>query len=430
MTAYAVRTVDGPIVGDIRPPGSKSYTNRALPIAAVAVGTSTIHNALASDDVDAMLGALQAMGIQINFDHAAGSISIAGCRGRFRSSSANLDLVNSGTSLRFLAAVAAATPGTFVFDGNKRMRERPVGDLLDGLKQLGVETKCLVKEGYPPFEIRSQGLSGGTVTVKADVSSQYLSGLLMAAPLAKGTIEIHLRGGLVSKPYVEMTIQTMKAFGVSVERPAENVFRVSPQHYVGCDYWVEPDASAASYWFGAAAITKGRITVQGLGNGSLQGDLQFVRVLERMGCTIEQTADSTTVIGRELVGVDADLHDMSDCVPTLAAVACFAEGPTTIRNVANVRVKESDRIAVMATELRRFGVKVDEFADGLTVHPSPMTGATVLTYDDHRIAMSLALVGLKVPGVMVSEPECVKKTYPEFWKDLERLTVERGASAP
>jgi 3-phosphoshikimate 1-carboxyvinyltransferase len=422
VTVYAVRTVDGPIVGEIRPPGSKSYTNRALPIAAIAVGESTLRNILESEDVDAMFGGLAKLNAILAFDPGDKLIEADGCGGRFPVESASLDLVNSGTSLRFLAAIAAATPGTFTFDGNKRMRERPVGDLLDGLKQLGAETKCLVKEGYPPFEIRSEGLSGGMVAVKADVSSQYLSGLLMAAPLAKAPVEIHLRGGLVSKPYVEMTIQTMKAFGVSVERPAENVFWVSPQHYVGCEYWVEPDASAASYWFGAAAITKGRITVQGLGNGSLQGDLQFVRVLERMGCTVEQTTDSTTVIGGDLNGVDADLQDMSDCVPTLAAVACFANGPTTIRNVANVRVKESDRIAVMATELRRLGVKVDEFADGLTIHPSPMTGTTVQTYDDHRIAMSLALVGLKVPAVMVSDPDCVKKTYPDYWRDLESLT--------
>lgn len=421
MTAYAVRPVDGPIVGEIRPPGSKSYTNRALPLAAVARGTSTITNALESDDVDAMLGALQSLEVAFSFDRSENRIVIQGSGGPFPAKSATLNLVNSGTSLRFLAAIVASGRGTFILDGNERMRERPVGDLLDGLRQLGVDARCLKAEGFPPIELVTNGLSGGQVAVNAEVSSQYLSGLLMAAPLAKGPVEIHLRSGLVSKPYVAMTLETMKAFGVSVDRSEENVFRISPQRYIGCEYDVEPDASAAGYWFAAAAITKGRVTVQGLGRRSIQGDLGFVRVLERMGCVVKQTDDSTTVIGGDLHGGEFDLHDMSDMVPTLAAVACFANGQTTIRNVANVRVKESDRIAAMATELGRLGVKVDEFADGLTITPSLMTGAPVSTYDDHRIAMSLALIGLKVPGVLVSDPQCVRKTYPDFWRDLETL---------
>jgi 3-phosphoshikimate 1-carboxyvinyltransferase len=426
VNAYAVRPVNGPIVGSIRPPGSKSYTNRALPLAAIAKGRSTIRHALESDDVDAMLGALTALGVQTDFDHAAKSITIQGCGGPFPVSSATLDLVNSGTSLRFLAALVAAGRGTFVLDGNQRMRERPVGDLLDGLRQLGVETRCLGAEGCPPIELKTNGLTGGAVSIKADVSSQYLSGLLMAAPLAVRPVEFRVSGGLVSKPYVLMTLEAMRAFGVSVDSIEDGVFRIQPQRYVGCDYEVEADASAASYWFAAAAITKGRVTVEGLGRHSIQGDLQFVRVLERMGCTVEQTDDSTTVIGGGLRGGDFDLHHMSDTVPTLAAVACFADGPTTIRNVANVRVKECDRITAMATELGRLGVKADEFADGLTITPSAMKGAAVQTYDDHRIAMSLALVGLRVPGVLVSDPHCVRKTYPDFWKDLEHLTSGLG----
>jgi 3-phosphoshikimate 1-carboxyvinyltransferase len=423
VTGYAVGTAKAPLVGEIRPPGSKSYTNRALPLAAVAHGASIIRNALDSEDVDTMLGALKSLAVEAAFDRANRAVEVHGCRGRFPVSSAALDLANSGTSLRFLAAIASASNGVFVFDGNKRMRERPVGDLLDGLKQLGVETRCLATDRYPPFEIRTNGLNGGSISVNADVSSQYLSGLLMAAPLAKGPIEVRVVGNLVSKPYVEMTLTAMAAFGVNVDRANEHAFRISPQRYVGCDYSVEPDASAAAYWFAAAAITKGRITVQGLGSSSIQGDLQFVHVLERMGCKTEQSANSTTVVGGELQGIDADLHHMSDCVPTLAAVACFAKGPTTIRNVANVRVKESDRLAAMAAELGRLGVRVDEFADGMTIHPSYMIGAEVRTYDDHRVAMSLALVGLRVPGVVVGDPGCVAKTYPDFWHDLERLTI-------
>jgi len=264
------------------------------------------------------------------------------------------------------------------------------------------------------------------VTVKADVSSQYLSGLLMAAPLAKAPVEIRLSGDLVSKPYVLMTLETMKAFGVSVLRLDENVFRVSPQRYFGRVYTVEPDATAASYWFALGAISKGGVAVEGLGRDTIQGDFRFVNILERMGCAVEQIHDTTVVYGGDLRGGDFDLHHMSDVVPTLAAVACFAEGPTTIRNVANVRVKECDRLAAMATELGRLGVKVEEFADGMTITPGPMAGATVQTYDDHRIAMSLALVGLRVPGVVISEPECVRKTYPGFWSDLERLTHQQS----
>jgi len=393
-----------------------------LPLAAVAEGRSVIRNSLESDDVDAMLRALTTLGVETTFDRAAKTITVQGCGGPFKATTATLNLVNSGTSLRFLAALVAAGRGTFVLDGNQRMRERPVGDLLDGLRQLGVEARSLGSEGCPPIEIRTNGLKGGEVSVKADVSSQYLSGLLMAVPLAEGPIDIRLRGALVSQPYVLMTLETMRTFGVAVERSNENAFRVAPQRYQGCEYEIEPDASAASYWFAAAAITKGRVTVEGLSKRSMQGDLQFVAVLERMGCRIEKSQTSTTVTGGDLRGGDFDLHPMSDVVPTLAAVACFAEGPTTIRNVANVRVKECDRLAAMATELGRLGVKVEEFADGLTITRGPMAGATVQTYDDHRIAMSLALVGLRVPGVVVSEPECVRKTYPGFWSDLERLS--------
>ena len=426
MSVYAVRPVDGPIVGSIRPPGSKSYTNRALPLAAVAEGRSVIRHALESEDVDAMLEALKTLGIAAEFHHELETIEVSSSGGPFPASSATLNLINSGTSLRFLAALVSAGRGSFVLDGNARMRERPVGDLLDGLRQLGVETRCLEAEGCPPVEIRTNGLNGGPVTVKADVSSQYLSGLLMAAPLAKAPVEIRLSGDLVSKPYVLMTLETMKAFGVSVLRLDENVFRVSPQRYFGRVYTVEPDATAASYWFALGAISKGGVAVEGLGRDTIQGDFRFVNILERMGCAVEQIHDTTVVYGGDLRGGDFDLHHMSDVVPTLAAVACFAEGPTTIRNVANVRVKECDRLAAMATELGRLGVKVEEFADGMTITPGPMAGATVQTYDDHRIAMSLALVGLRVPGVVISEPECVRKTYPGFWSDLERLTHQQS----
>jgi 3-phosphoshikimate 1-carboxyvinyltransferase len=332
-----------------------------------------------------------------------------------------LDLVNSGTSLRFLAGLLAAGTGEYILDGNARMRERPVGDLLDALRALGVNVRSERENGCPPIRLSAAGITGGRTTIRGDVSSQFLSALLMAAPLARGPLRIEVAGELVSKPYIDMTLQTMAAFGVVVRREGVAAFEASPSRYASCDYTVEPDASAASYWFAAAAIAGGRVTVPGLGSDSLQGDLGFVRILERMGCRVVQTRNSTTVEGGPLHGVDAEMGDLSDTVPTLAAVAVFADGPTTIRGVANIRVKECDRLAAVATELRKLGADVEEGSDRLRIQPRPLHGARLATYDDHRMAMSLALVGLRVPGVQIENPGCVAKTYPNYWRDFARL---------
>jgi 3-phosphoshikimate 1-carboxyvinyltransferase len=302
------------------------------------------------------------------------------------------------------------------------MRKRPLEDLLLGLWQMGGEAVSEFGNGCLPLRVNAQGIRGGFVRLRAGVSSQFVSALLLVAPYAQKETVIELEGPVVSEPYIDMTIRMMREFGVGVVRPSNRVFRIPPQQR----YWlqrfaIEPDATAASYFFGAAAIMSGRITVQDLKSDGLQGDVRFADVIRDMNCRVEWCDSGITVHGRPLTGIDVDMNDISDCVPTLAAVACFADGPTTIRNVAHIRHKESDRIAALATELRKVGAEVEEFPDGLKITPRPLHGAEIETYNDHRIAMSMALIGLKVPGIILKNPSCVAKTYPGFWDDLESL---------
>ena len=303
------------------------------------------------------------------------------------------------------------------------MRERPIEELLDGLRQLGVRAYSEHGNGCPPVIIEADGLRGGIVRVSANRSSQFVSALLLIAPFARGDVTIEVLGALVSEPYVAMTMRMLQDQGYHAEIQSGSRFWVSgnQQRHTTGRIDIEPDASAASYFFGAAAITGGSITVTGLPMNSLQGDTRFVEVLEQMGCRIERNGDALTIHGGPLHGIDVDMNDISDTVMTLAAVACFAEGPTTIRNVAHIRHKETDRLAALTTELRRVGAIVEERPDGLTITPAPLHGAVIQTYNDHRMAMSLALVGLKVPGIVIDNPACVAKTYPHFFDDLERL---------
>lgn len=389
----------------------------------MARGESLLTGILDSEDTQVMMESLGRLGITVRHDPHQCIARVAGCGGAIPAESAELFLANSGTSIRFLAALVSLGRGEFRLDGIERMRQRPIGDLLATLNVLGVDARAELENDCPPVVIRSRGLAGGEVTVRGDVSSQFLSALLMIAPLASGAITLRVAGELVSKPYVDMTLATMSAFSGECEREGYSTFHFAGNgDYVGREYAIEPDASAASYFFGAAAVTQGTLTIHGLGTESLQGDLQFVRLLERMGCKVRMTARATTVIGGPLRGMDADLCHVSDTVPTLAAVACFAEGPTTIRNVAHIRHKETDRISALVTELRKTGIAVEEFADGFTVYPGPIHGAAFDTYNDHRMAMSLSLLGLRVPGILIRDPGCVRKTYPAFFDDLFRLT--------
>ncbi|MBA4187885.1 MAG: 3-phosphoshikimate 1-carboxyvinyltransferase [Planctomycetaceae bacterium] len=412
-------------------PGSKSITNRALVLAALTAVDRECYlgNVLGSEDTEVMLSALGALGFHLFGEPITGGVRIVRNYGKERSdlpipaTAANLDVANSGTSMRFLTAMLSLGQGRYRLDGIPRMRERPIRDLLEALRQLGANTVSELDTGCPPVVVEANGLRGGRVRMRADISSQYLSAVLMAAPFADRDVEIELDGTLVSEPYIEMTLRMMRSFGLQVEQNSPGRFHV--QHHNGeqslTNYYIEPDASAASYFWAAAAVAGGRVTVSGLNRKSLQGDVRFVDVLEQMGCRVEECDAGITVHGGKLRGVDVDMNDISDTVMTLGAVACFAEGPTTIRNVGHIRHKETDRIAALATELRKLGAEVEERDDGLTITPRPLTGCAVDTYNDHRMAMSLALVGLKVPGVVIRNPGCVAKTYPGFWQDLQAL---------
>lgn len=416
-----IMPVSQPVIGTIRPPGSKSLTNRALVVAALANGESTLKGVLDSRDTQVMIDSLRKLGLQTDQDLEKFTLKIAGCGGTPKAQKADLWLENSGTSIRFLTALCALGHGEFRLDGNTRMRERPIGDLVDSLKQFGISIRCELNNQCPPVVVTGNGLSGGSTTINANVSSQFLSAVLMAAPCANGAVEIRLAGEMVSEPYIDMTIGVMSEFGVSVDRSTPGVFRIEPQTYKPTVYDIEPDASAASYFFALAAVTGGRITVEALHKNALQGDVHFVGALEKMGCKVTWNANSITVEGGPLRGIDIDMNAISDTAQTLACVAPFAEGPTRIRNVAHMRLKETDRVFAVVNELKKLGLNVEEHEDGMTIYPGTLHGGTVATYDDHRMAMSFSLLGLRVPGILIADPECTSKTYPHYFEDLDKL---------
>jgi 3-phosphoshikimate 1-carboxyvinyltransferase len=426
----AIEPLPRPPHASVAVPGSKSITNRALVLAALASPDGCeLQGALASEDTEVMMASLRQLGFSADWrgDGPAPVVKVfSHDRGkRVPAASADLFVANSGTTMRFLTALVCLGQGRYRLDGVPRMRARPIEDLLTALRQLGVNARSEAGNGCPPVVIEADGLPGGAVRIKGDVSSQFLSALLMAAPFARGDVALEVEGPLVSRPYVDMTKRMMHQWHLRVAEPDEGRFVVPgnqrPEGLRSGSYLIEPDASAASYFFAAAAITGGRVTVPGLTRHSMQGDVCFVDVLERMGCKVERGEADLTVQGGPLRGVDVGMSDISDTVMTLAAVACFAHGPTTVRNVAHIRHKETDRLAALAAELRRLGAGVGERGDGLTVTPGPLRGAEVETYNDHRMAMSLALVGLRVPGVVLTNPACVAKTYPRFFADLEAL---------
>jgi 3-phosphoshikimate 1-carboxyvinyltransferase len=414
-----------PVTGAIRPPGSKSITNRALVCAALARGTSRLAGALDSDDTRVMAAGLAALGVGIEADWATGTIDVTGTHGTLPSREATIDTAASGTTMRFLSAVCALGHGTYRLDGTARMRQRPIGDLIAALRDLGIDAVAESPGECPPVVIRSHGMTGGSATVRADTSSQFASGLALAAPCTASGMEIVFEGDVVSLPYLDMTRRVMEAFGAVCTATDDCRWVIPPHGYEPRDYSIEPDASAASYFTAAAAITGGSVRIEGIGRASLQGDVAFCEALERMGCVVAWEPDAVTVSGRAVHGIDIDMNAISDTVPTLAVIALFTQGKTTIRNVAHVRDKETDRISDLVRELRRLGAEVEEHPDGLIVCPTG--SATVLhaarlrTYDDHRMAMSLALAGLVVPGVEIEDPRCVGKTFPGYWRALANL---------
>jgi 3-phosphoshikimate 1-carboxyvinyltransferase len=420
-TSIAI-TPRGPLAARVRPPGSKSITNRALICAALAEGDSLLRGALDSDDTRVMIEALRRLGVGLEVRPAEGIIRVNGVAGQFSTTDVlELHVGNSGTTMRFLAAMLCLGQGDFRLDGNQRMRQRPIADLLSALTQLGAHIESELGNGCPPVRVVASGLPGGHATIRGDLSSQFLSGLLMAAPYARTPVRLTVVGRLVSQPYIAMTLRLMAAFGINALQLDDWQFVVPLGHYRGQEYAIEPDASAASYFLAAAAIAGGCVTVEGLSRDSLQGDVAFADVLQRMGCQVEWGAEGVTVRGGSLQGIEVDMNAISDTVPTLAAVALFARGPTTIAGVAHIRHKESDRIRDLAVELRKLGAMVHERSEGLQIVPGTLHGAAIDTYDDHRMAMSLALVGLRVKGVVINDPGCTAKTYPEFFKDLAAL---------
>jgi 3-phosphoshikimate 1-carboxyvinyltransferase len=405
----AIQPLSAPPDVDIRVPGSKSITNRALVAAALADGMSTLRGVLFADDTEAMLDSLSRLGVRLEIDRDEDVVVVHGTGGEIPATEADLDARQSGTTARFLLPMLALGHGRYRLDGDRQLRGRPIGPGIDALRQLGVEIVEEGASGHLPVVVEADGLRGGSVTIDAAVSSQFLSGLMLAAPCAAGPIAIEVTGRQVSRPYVEMTAAVVRAF----ERGAT-------------DFTIEPDASAASYFFAAAAITGGRVTVPDLGSASLQGDLRFADVLASMGAEVDRATDSTTVRGRPLSGGLIDLADLSDTAPTLAVVAPFASSPTETTGIGFIRSKESDRIAAVVTELRRCGITADEKPDGLIVQPGVPHGATVETYGDHRIAMSFALLGLVTPGIVITDPDCVAKTFPDYWTRLDGLRAAGG----
>lgn len=430
MNALEIIPIHHPLHARVRLPGSKSLTNRALLIAALAEGTTRLTNALFSDDSRYFATALQKLGFQVQPDPERAEMTVTGLGGRIPARQAELYIGNAGTAARFLTAFLTLGQGEYVLDGDERMRQRPIGDLLAALGQLGAHVLPLaVGESSaavcPPVKIVASGLAGGRAEVAGHISSQFLSALLMVAPYARQAVEIVVTTELNSRPYVDMTLAVMADFGVAVEREDYRRFVVHPARYRALPtYAIESDASAASYFFAAPAILGGSVRVEGISPRSRQGDMAFLDVLQEMGCRVEEGENYVEVRGPEgaLRGVDADLRDIPDTAQTLAAIAPFASTPTRIRGIASARWKETDRVAAMCAELARLGVTVAEHPDGLTVQPcTAIRPALIRTYNDHRMAMAFALIGLRVPGVFIENPACVSKTFPAYFEVLERL---------
>jgi 3-phosphoshikimate 1-carboxyvinyltransferase len=405
-------------------PGSKSINNRALLLAALARGESRVSNVLLSDDTMVFVEALKALGFQLDFDLDQRVCRIAGGGGALPASSGAIWCGSAGTAARFLlAAVAAAGRGEYRFDATAQMRARPIGPLIKGLVAQGATVRTSPGGSFP-ITLKTDGLVGGHLHLTdGDQSSQYLSAMLMAAPLAHQPVEIETALS-VSRPYADMTVRMMSDFGVEVDRTDYSRFVVpAPVQYRGRDYVIEADASTASYFFAAAALSGGTVRVAAVSRrDSLQGDVRFLDILEAMGCVVVESADGVAVTGpRELRGVTVDMSDISDTVMTLAAIAPFASTPTTIENIGHIRLKESDRIAAVATNLERIGIRAEVGDSFLRIYPGQPRGATIDSYGDHRIAMSFSVVGLVVPEIGISDPESVTKTCPEFYDILDKL---------
>ncbi|MEH2025442.1 3-phosphoshikimate 1-carboxyvinyltransferase [Nostoc sp.] len=417
MDTIAIPALNRPVDATVEIPGSKSLTNRALLVAALAQGDSILENALFSEDSEYFAKCVEQLGIPITLNPQLAQIQVAGRGGEIPAKQADLFVGLAGTAARFISALVALGNGEYRLDGVPRMRERPMGDLLTVLQMGGATINFEGNSGFMPYTVYSRQFAGGNFRLKANQTSQQLSALLMIAPYAQQDTIVEVEGTLVSQSYVKMTCRLMADFGVEVIQIGDNQFQIKAgQRYQARHYTVEPDASNASYFFAAAAVTGGRVRVKHLTKQSCQGDILWLNVLEQMGCQIKDADDYTEVTGpKQLQGIDIDMNDISDLVQTLGAIAPFASSPITIRNVEHIRYKETDRIKAVVTELRRLGVEVEEFADRLKIQPGPITPAAIETYHDHRMAMAFAVTGLKVPGIIIKDPGCTAKTFPDYF---------------
>ncbi len=407
---------------EVHVPGSKSYTQRALVIASLAHGSSTLRNPLISEDTNHLMEALRTIGAKIVADGE--DLMVTGTGGKLINGGASIFLGNNGTATRFLLSALCLGKGDYRLTGTPRLGERPVKPLLNALQTLGGSWTCEEKEGYLPLTIHGRGIRGGRVVFDDVESSQYISSLLISAPYAAGNVEIYIRGSLASRPYITLTLEAMNEFGVQVEKEGENQFRVrSGEHYRGVDYRVEGDASSASYFFLAAALCQGSVRVSPFSRRTLQGDGRFLHLLENLGCAVSSGESWVQVQGNPLPAGELvfDMGDMPDMVPTLAVLSALRPGRTIIRNAAHLRIKESNRLQAVAKEISKTGVQAEETGDGLVITGGTPRGADIETYDDHRIAMSFAVLGLAAPGMRIRNGGCVRKSFPGFWTEMEKL---------
>jgi 3-phosphoshikimate 1-carboxyvinyltransferase len=408
--------------GRVKVPGSKSYTQRALIMAALAEGDSYLKGPLLSEDTEYLSQALQMLGAGIEIQN--GNMAIHGTEGRIINPGQALYLGNNGTAMRLLTTVVCLGQGPFLLTGSPRLRERPIQPLLAALKELGVQADSEGRPGFPPVMIRAEGLMGGKVILSHIESSQYISSLLISAPFASDDLILELQGPIPSRPYIKMTASLMKQFGAEVFSESPGRFLIkNNRRYKGITCQIEGDVSSASYFFLAAALCKGKVKVEPVTAETLQGDIRFLEVLGKIGCIITRGNGWVEVEGRNLLGgeVQFDFEDMPDMVPTLAVLAACRPGRTVIKNVAHLRIKESNRLEALAKELNRTGIKAVETEDGLRIEGGRPHGAEIETYNDHRIAMSFAILGLTIPGIKIKNPDCVKKSFPGFWDELKKL---------
>ncbi len=426
METVDIRPLSHPLKAAVAVPGSKSYTQRALILAALACGESLLHRPLVAEDTAHLTAALQALGAVIT--PRQDDLVVRGTGGRLENPGRAIYLGNNGTAMRILTGVTAIGRGEFLLTGDERLQERPLAPLLAALNSLGIAARGLNRDGYPPVSIRTSGLPGGSITLRDLDSSQYVSALLIAAPYAAGEMQIDLAGRIPSRPYIAVTVEAMREFGVEVrtETPDRYIVR-GGQSYRGTDCRIEGDASSAAYFFLAAALAGGNVEVENVPLRTRQGDIGFLKLLEELGCVITPRGNGAAVAGGPLRAGTCrfDLQDMPDMVPTLAVLAAVRPGQTVIANVAQLRIKESDRLAALAVELRKMGVTVTEESDGLVIDGGNPRGAEIETYNDHRIAMSFAVLGLVVSGVRIRNPRCVDKSFPGFWRELSKLYAER-----